>query len=522
MKKESGIQARILLVFMLTGLIMPVYANADDAIARAVPLWSDALGTYQVLIDCSDDGLWVIAGSDTGLLKMYDTGGRTLWTRQVDRGAITSVSISGNGTIISATAGETPENGRIVMFNRNGDLLLTFPTNASINRAAVSRNGRHVVASANGNIHVFDSQGDLIGSDNGTGVIWNVAISGDGRYGIAAVDYGWEERTGAARIVDMDTGVAVEYPMTERSAGTAVSGDGDFIAGISDHKVYSLFLNGTLRWSYASSPPFSAIAVSSDGRSVAAGSQYYLSLFTGSGDLIWKYPDTGYFRSVALSDSGDITIAGSSDYVRLFSRSGIVLWEYYTGTPSRVSMAGDGTCIAVGTDREILFFNREGTGVRSVETGTTGTVTTPSARTTSINPGVGGAPVEQLTNIHPTVKGNAAIMQYIAECGVAAWHEEQMGAEFKSVHIFPADSCGKQLVYSERKSGDRDDATRITAIWIIGVNDTWSADQEPVRHSGYGSQAQGQPAGAPGFAAGGAVAAVALGVGIIVILQRRK
>jgi hypothetical protein len=97
-----------------------------------------------------------------------------------------------------------------------------------------------------------------------------------------------------------------------------------------------------------------------------------------------------------------------------------------------------------------------------------------AAETTPIYPGMGGAPVEHLTNMYPTVKGNAAIIGYFGECGVGTWYEEQVDADFKSVHLTPANSCGKQLVFLARKSAGRDDLTRIAGIWIIGANETWS------------------------------------------------
>jgi len=80
---------------------------------------------------------------------------------------------------------------------------------------------------------------------------------------------------------------------------------------------------------------------------------------------------------------------------------------------------------------------------------------------------MGGAPEEVLTNMYPTVKDNTEIMGFIRECGVGTWHEEQMDAEYKSAHLAPADSCGKQLVFSIRKSAGREDSSQIAAVWII-------------------------------------------------------
>ena len=122
-----------------------------------------------------------------------------------------------------------------------------------------------------------------------------------------------------------------------------------------------------------------------------------------------------------------------------------------------------------------------GSGNNSVVT----TSPAPGAIAPSFYPGMGGAPSEILTNMHPAVKGNTVIMEFIGECGVGNWHEEQMNADFKSVHLPPANSCGKQLVFSIRKSGERDDPTQITDIWIIGADETWSGFMIPAYFWGW-------------------------------------
>jgi hypothetical protein len=122
-----------------------------------------------------------------------------------------------------------------------------------------------------------------------------------------------------------------------------------------------------------------------------------------------------------------------------------------------------------------------------------GTVSATEA--TPVYPGMGGAPVEVLTNMHPIVKSNTIIMEFIRECGVGNWHEGQINADFKSVHLPPANSCGKQLVFSVRKSAGRDDPTQITTIWIIGANETWSDSMDPVYPSVWDYWIQGLWAG---------------------------
>ena len=150
--------------------------------------------------------------------------------------------------------------------------------------------------------------------------------------------------------------------------------------------------------------------------------------------------------------------------------------------------------------------------------------TAAAAETTPVYPGMGGAPAEILTNMYPTVKGNVTIMGFIRECGVGSWHEEQMNADFKSAHLTPANSCGKQLVFSIRKSAGRDDPTQIGNVWIIGTNETWSALMDPVYPDRGASRAPVQPAGtreSPGFVVPGAIIAIAVSTALVIRIRRK-
>jgi hypothetical protein len=140
---------------------------------------------------------------------------------------------------------------------------------------------------------------------------------------------------------------------------------------------------------------------------------------------------------------------------------------------------------------------------------------TVAAKTPPIHPGMGGAPSEILTNMYPTVKGNTAIMEFIWECGVGNWHEEQMNADFISVHLQPANSCGKQLVFSVRKSSGRDDPTRITDIWIIGSSETWSGLMIPAYFRGW-------IPGVPIVVVMVAFLVIALGVALRIMVRRTE
>jgi len=100
--------------------------------------------------------------------------------------------------------------------------------------------------------------------------------------------------------------------------------------------------------------------------------------------------------------------------------------------------------------------------------------------TTPVYPGMGGAPVEILKNMYPCIRGNTVIMEYIAECGVGTWREERMRSGSKVAHLFPANSCGKQLVFFSTHDGERDDPKRVATIWILDASETWSETIDPV------------------------------------------
>ena len=60
-----------------------IYRNGSNSTTSPLPIWSDSLGFGGVLTSCSDDGHYVVAGSDMGIVRLYDNSGAILWTYQV-------------------------------------------------------------------------------------------------------------------------------------------------------------------------------------------------------------------------------------------------------------------------------------------------------------------------------------------------------------------------------------------------------------------------------------------------------
>jgi hypothetical protein len=346
--KENIWYFSIILVMLVC--LSPALSAANDTPYKSSPLWSDTLGNYSVLVAVSDDGSSVIAGSDGGILKMYDKTGKIIWTYTSVGTSFSSVSISGDGQIVTANS---------LVFDHEGNLLTKINNSDSVGRTAVSRNGEMIVSSGTNRFNMFDLEGNILGKDVEPGAIWDVAISGDGLYGAAPVDLGWQTRKGKIVVIDRNGSKIVDYPTMSQGIGIAISSNGSSIVGIDDYNLYSLFRNGTLRWNFSSSPPFRDVAITPDGRYIVAGSQHYLRFFNGTGSLLWQNQEPGYVYSVATSEDGEYIIAGSEDQVRLFDKSGNLIWRYSEGA-NHVTASKNGDFFAVGTKKEIKFFDKWG------------------------------------------------------------------------------------------------------------------------------------------------------------------
>jgi hypothetical protein len=147
-----------------------------------------------------------------------------------------------------------------------------------------------------------------------------------------------------------------------------------------------------------------------------------------------------------------------------------------------------------------------------------------AAESTQLLPGEGFAPSEILMYRYPIVENNTTIMEYIRECGVGSWYEDQINAEYKSVHISPANSCGKQLVFSVRKYIERDDPAQIANIWILGVNETWSVPPEYPEYPSGSSGIEDKPVEtqkSPGFDILCTIGAITSGFAFARVRRRR-
>ncbi|MDO8872700.1 MAG: DUF5711 family protein [Methanoregula sp.] len=326
----------------------------------AYPVWSGQLGELTTVTDSSDDGTYFVAGSDTGLLRLYALERkRILWTFEKPEKSVMAVSMSGNGEYIAAAffdpyhpSDET--SGEILYFNRSGNVQWVYSTGSTVHRVAVSESGKTIFASGDSNFYSFDNTGNLLGKYKTGGTIWAVAASGDGKTGVAGSGY----PVSGISVMDTNGTFLWNYSTTERMRTVDISANGEAVVGADFYRLYWLDRKGTLVWQYTSSPPFTHVAMSSDGEYCAAASQYYLRFFNRTGSLLWTYEDSGYVNSADISKNGDFVIAGTENATLLFDKSGQILWKFNKGA-SHVSTSHDGNYFIVSSAGEISSLIRD-------------------------------------------------------------------------------------------------------------------------------------------------------------------
>ncbi|MDO9324877.1 MAG: PQQ-binding-like beta-propeller repeat protein [Methanoregula sp.] len=325
-----------------------------------VPVWSDQIGKYSSKVDCSGDGAYVLAGSDKGIVRMYNSDGKILWTYHDPEKSVMAVSITRSGEYGAAALYDpyVPSDnagGEILFFNNRGEILWKYNTGSTVHRLDLSSDGDTLFASGDTIFYSFNNSGKLLGMNKTKSTIWAAAASGDGTMGIAGT--GLHDN----RIIAMDRDGTViwNYPTETYVRAVDISETGDVFVGTERYRLSWLNRNGTPVWQFNSSPPFTDVAISADGRYCVASSQYFLRFFNNTGTQLWRYEDNGYVNSVAISRNGDYIIGGSEYATLLFDKSGHIIWKYPTGT-THVSASEDGMYFAASSSYDVYFFNREG------------------------------------------------------------------------------------------------------------------------------------------------------------------
>jgi len=357
--------ARIILIFLvlltIPTVIQPVcgQTSLDNS---SVPVWSDLIGERKTVVSCSEDGGYVVAGSDTGVLRMYDRCGTRLWEIQHPGKAVRSLAISDNGDLTGAVfvderGPSSYAGGEALVFNRTGDVLWNYADDPTVEQIVFSGDGNQVYVSGSSQLYSFSREGTLIAKNTSTGRTWALDAARDGSYAVAG-----SKITGNRLDAMQNDGNLAWNVSTKNGFGSVdVSPDDGYVAAAGYSHLYLLDRNGTLLWQYTGSSEFTSVAVATDGGYTVAGSQYYAWLFNRTGSLLWKHKFEGFVNDVGISDDAKSIVAGSSRGIYVFDREGNVLWNY--GTPKAIqslSIAHDVEYFTAGTTDTVYVFNQWG------------------------------------------------------------------------------------------------------------------------------------------------------------------
>jgi len=148
-------------------------------------------------------------------------------------------------------------------------------------------------------------------------------------------------------------------------SGAVVTDDNTIIFGSKDSRIYGLYPNGTLKWTYKTSQPiFSDPAIAADGTIYIASCDHFLYALRPDGTLKWRF-NTGEIisSSPVIAPNGTIYIGHSQGRVFAISPNGTELWHYdltndIYGSPA---LGADGTIYIGCWDDRLYALNPNGT-----------------------------------------------------------------------------------------------------------------------------------------------------------------
>jgi len=371
---QKNDKRKILMLLILSLLlVIPVCSETSVSVAAPTPIWSDQTGVHDILVQCSNDGWYVVSGSDTGILRMYDQNGTALWSFRRDGQVVRSVAISGKGDYVGAVflSMDVPSHyagGAAFVFNRNGSEVWNYTRDYTVEHIAMSDDGDTIYVSGSPNLYSFALNGTLVGRNESDGRTWVLRAASNGSFAMAGgtiIDKihmeGYNLWSDQIVLIERNGTIPWKYPTRQHINSIGISADMTTIATAARYQFSSFIRNGTLMWQLNSDPDIFSVAVSSDGGYTAVGTEFYTGLYNRSGSVLWKYKSSPGIRSVGISGDGNVIVSGGSTGIYVLNRTGTLLWYYRTPkSVSHVSVSGDGTYFVASTSDTTYFFNRWG------------------------------------------------------------------------------------------------------------------------------------------------------------------
>lgn len=299
------------------------------------------------------------------------TGGWSPWISEIaispDSSRIgISVMVPGccRGVLTNTTS------NKVILFDRQGNLLWNYSTNEPPGTIAFSANGVDIfVGYHTRSLICLDRSGALRWKYQADSPITDIAVSPDGNFLLATGENVEGQYTNDAYYLAKDGRLIWKRQVRGiNTPGISPEGQDLIVSGYPGQNTFSFGADGRARWEHSLYSDIGRVlTLATNGRYVLAGSEDKIQLLDHHGERLWNYSVSSPVYSVSLSENGETIAAGTATGIIVFDGSGNVLNEYRLNqTVCPVIVSRDGTSIAALSDRLLFFQVREGVADRTL------------------------------------------------------------------------------------------------------------------------------------------------------------
>jgi WD40 repeat protein len=333
----------MLLILIITVLNVAVRTNTVISNEQPVQLkWSYKFANETGDIAMSSDGKYVIVGGYPSPLHFFNTSeaSEPLWSFNVSRGHVETLSISSNGSYIVAgnVGGSYYERySTVYLLSSVGNLLWALNVTSNHVYTAISPDGKYVAALGGGlgggTLYLLSSVGSLQWTygTNVYGDVYQVLFSRNSTYLYVGTTQG-------ILVFDLMNGQfgPIRFLLSEYGDHFSVSEDEKDIACVLNSHV-KLYKGSTLSWDFQTREEMRGVDLSADGRALIAGGIGRGGI--GPGGVVNTQPGNLYFFR-------DRTLMGNYSTGDIPAVSG----------RSPVSISSDGKFVAAGSEDGVVYF----------------------------------------------------------------------------------------------------------------------------------------------------------------------
>jgi WD40 repeat protein len=370
--------------------------DIEEEDTGVTPQWSYEMDGGGLSTDTSQDGQYIVVGSEDDYVYLFQSGNSTpLWSYDTGKN-VNSVAISADGWSIVAGSNSND----IIFWHRNSSTpVWEYDTDSDVLFVDITADGNYVVAANEAKrIYYFNTDDDTWDSKK---YIWKCEFASGGPElkSLSLADNGMSLSVALGEDLyffdlgkvnrELNGGDESKWRTSSYDTdfiSTALSSDGEYVVASTEggegpggdyrNPEIRLWNRGSSneKWSKEIDDNATTLAISANGEYIVAGcddDKVYL-FDKDSSTPLWSYDTGAKVTTVSISSDGQFILAGQEEgKLFLFNKnSGTPLWNYTnTGGSSFVSVeiSKDGDIIsATGEDDKVYVFNNNASSSLSV------------------------------------------------------------------------------------------------------------------------------------------------------------